>query len=85
MQTADVIDLSSLFPYVFCLSVKIVNGISIYCSLWLFEKNEASGTSEQLFQAFCRHGQGMLYVFSLFHILEISSAMRARVLKFIGG
>jgi len=67
VQTPDGI---SLLSYVFCLSVEIVNGISIY-SLWLFEKNEAAGTPEQLFEAFWRRGQGTLYAFILFHSLEI--------------
>lgn len=43
----------SLSSHVFCLSVKLVNSISVYYSLWLFEENETAGTSEQLFQALC--------------------------------
>lgn len=46
-------DLSSPFPYVFCLSVKLVNDSSISYTLWLFKENETAGTSEQLFQALC--------------------------------
>lgn len=43
----------SLLPYVFCLSVKLVNSISVYYSFWLFKENETVGTSEQLFRALC--------------------------------